>query len=44
MYRDDNTWFDADRLPTMEELSEFFKTHSAVGKRLAKLKQKFIKA
>lgn len=27
MYKDDNTWLDADRLPTMEELSEFFKTH-----------------
>ena len=27
MYRDDNTWFDADRLPTMGELCEFFKTH-----------------
>ena len=27
MYREDNTWLDADRLPTMEELCEFFKTH-----------------
>ena len=27
MYKDDNTWLDADRLPTMGELCEFFKTH-----------------
>lgn len=27
MYKDDNTWLDADRLPTMDELCDFFKTH-----------------
>ncbi len=27
MYRDESTWLDADRLPTMGELREFFKAH-----------------